>query len=135
MSADRWRSMAQRMLAGPMGSTVQWTRRVLSSNGPEGTVSVTSSTTHSVRVAQLGAKASDMFGTESWQTAQVRLVMAAKGLPFGSETHSGFPEVRFDDLVTWLGVQMRVVAFESWAAPGGVGGAPEPAIYFVGLAS
>ena len=32
--------MAQRMLAGPMGSTVQWTRRVLSSNGPEGTVSV-----------------------------------------------------------------------------------------------
>lgn len=131
--SDRWRAMAERLLNGHGGSTVTWRRRALTVNGPAGTVTVNSTTSYSVRVAQLDAKAVRMFGSESWQNAQVRLVVSAAGLPFTAETASGEPEPRFEDTVVWLGAEMRVTALEQWAAPGGVGAAPAVLAYFVGL--
>jgi hypothetical protein len=124
--------MADRMLAGRGASTVQWTRRVLSSDGVAGTVTVVSSTTHSVRAAQLDAESRRLFDAEGWQTASVRLAVGGT-LPFAPEAHSGHPEVRFDDVVSWLGVDRRVTFFDVWAAPGGPGQPPRPLCFFVGL--
>src|SRR5687767_478628 len=104
MTAERWRSLVSRLLNGNGGSTVSWRRRTLTSNGPAGTSTETASTTHQVRVAQLTEHQRSLFGDQSWQTATVRLVCGAAQLPFTAETHSGEPEVRFDDVVTWLGV-------------------------------
>jgi hypothetical protein len=127
--------MAQRMLAGRFASNVQWTRRELVSDGVAGTVTVDASTTYTVRAAQVSEQQQSLFSDQSWQSSSVRLVIAAKGLPFDPETASGAAEPRFEDLVQWLGVPMRVVFFQAWAAPGGRGAAPAPAVYFVGLAS
>lgn len=126
--------MVQRMLDGAGGSTVTWTRRTLSANGPAGTVTVTDTDDFDVRVAQVSEQTNSQ-ASEGWHTAQVRLVVAAEGLPFADEAHSGEPEVHFDDSIEWLGVQMRVVSFDAWAVPGGPGAPPEPGLYFVGLAS
>jgi hypothetical protein len=133
MTAARWQAMAERMLAGQGASTVQWTRRALTSDGPAGTVTVDSSTTHDVRAAQVSEQQVSRFSDQSWLTAQVRIVIPASSLPFAAEAHSGFPEVRFDDTVLWLGVPMRVVFLRAWTAPGGPGAPPEPVVYFVGL--
>lgn len=127
--------MAQRMLAGRGGSDVQWTRRQITSDGVAGTVTVTATTNYTVRAAQLSERSREMFASQSWQSSTVRLVIAAKGLPFPVETASGNPEPRFADIVTWMGVPMRVVFFQEWAAPGGVGAGPAAVAYFVGLAS
>jgi hypothetical protein len=122
------------MLAGDGASTVAWTRRTLSVNGQAGTaVDASPPVTHQVRVAQVSAKTDSLFGSESWRTAAVRLVVSAAGLPFANELHSGTPEVRFDDVVRWLGVDMRVTFLEAWAAPGGPGAPPQPCVVFVGL--
>lgn len=124
--------MADRLLNGRGASTIQWTRRVLSSDGVAGTVTVVSSTTHNVRAAQLEAESRRLFSDESWQTASVRLVVGGT-LPFAPAAHSGFPEVQHDDVVSWLGVDRRVTFFDVWAAPGGPGQPPRPLCFFVGL--
>ena len=134
MTAERWREMAERMLNGDGASTVSWVRRTLNVDGPAGTaVDASPPVTHQVRAAQLSAKSDSLFGSESWRTAKVRLVVSAAGLPFANELHSSAPEVRFDDIVRWLGVDMRVTFLEAWAAPGGPGAPPQPCVVFVGL--
>lgn len=132
MTAARWVSMATRLLAGKGASTVNWTRRTLTSDGVAGTVTETGSTTYQVRAAQLDAESRRLFGSESWQTANVRLVVGGT-LPFPAAVHSGHPEVQHDDVVSWLGVPRRVVFFDVWTAPGGPGQPPVPLCFFVGL--
>ena len=133
MTAARWRALADRLLNGPGGSTIQWTRRTLNVDGPAGTVTQTAATTYPVRVAQLAEEQRRLLGSQSWQTASVRLIASASSLPFGPETASGVPEIRFEDSVDWLGTTMRVVSFDVWAAPGGPGLPPQRLAYLVGL--
>lgn len=133
MTAARWRSLAERLLAGNGASTVQWTRRTLTVDGAAGTVTVASTATFPVRAAQLSEKETRLLGGQSWQSASVRLVVSAASLPFANEPDSGVPEVRFEDTVAWLGTTMRVVSIDSWAAPGGPGQPPQLLAFFVGL--
>lgn len=134
MNANQWRALAERLLR-QNGCTLAWVRRTLTSDGVAGTVTQAAPPiTYQVKAAPLGADARDLVDQQAWQNAQVRLVVAAKTLPFSPETHSGHPAPRFDDLVTWLGVQMRVTAVECVAVSGDAG-APTPVVYFVGLAA
>lgn len=133
MTAERWRALADRLLAGNGASTVQWTRRTLTVDGAAGTVTVASSQTFPVRAAQMAEKEARLLGGQSWLTASVRLVVSAASLPFANEVASGVPEVRFEDTVDWLGTTMRVVSIDSWAAPGGPGLPPQLLAFFVGL--
>lgn len=133
MTAARWLALAERLLNGDGASTISWTRRALASNGPAGTVTVTDSDTYSVRAAQLGPGAKRMYQDASWQQSSLFLVLSASGLPFAAEAHSGHADVRFDDLVLWLGETMRVLSVQTIVAPGGPGLPPVPCVLLVGL--
>lgn len=132
MTPARARDLAQRLVA-KNSAPINWTRSFITPGGASGIATEASPPiVYQVRAVPIGPDQFDLLPEQWWQSAQVRLVLAAQGLPFDPEVGSGEPEVEFQDQVLWGGREYRVTGVQAFRHASPTVQA-RPFAYFVGL--
>lgn len=129
--AEEFRDMVVELL-GEFGSAATWRRATLTEAPGSGTVSESNVQTGTVTAAAARGDLQRLLPAELAAVTEVALVVAADGFPFAPVAPAVDGAPQFADMVTWDGVQRRVISIETIAGAGGAG-APARFAYIVAL--